>query len=360
METGELSKLAKELERQCKTKEDYIRYSDELCVLKDGDDNIKMELPVIRNDTVTKKKFPITEYCHKQISEKTKIPLKYYQRMMDEKQYDLLCKNIMTWLPDKEKRFVRLLDTNGDGIVRVRALLSARYRVIDNYDVLLNAMKTFKELNADIMIKTAKLTETKLYIKATSKNLTDEIHKIHGRDIVEGGITISNSEIGAGAYKVVPFMWVERCKNGLIGEEGFTKIHLGKERGIGLLDWSDETLELEDKALWSKIEDIICATFNPEIFRKWVDKINGVSTIKLEEPTIAFNNIIKSENIPENKRDELLMHFGNEEPTLWGLSASVTRLAQDMPNYDDQIALEETGRKILEMKPEQICRKIGV
>jgi hypothetical protein len=358
MEKGELSKLAEELERQAKTKEDYIVLSDELSVLKDGN-IIKMELPVIRNNQTVNQTFPITEYCHKQIADKTKIPMRYYQRMIDEDKLNLLCDNIMTWLPDKEKRFVRLLDTDGDGIVKVRALLSDRYRVIDNYDVLLNAMKTFKNISNNIMIKTATLTETKLYIKATSKELIDEIHKLHGKDIVEGGITISNSEVGAGAYRVVPFMWVERCKNGLMGDESFTKIHLGKERGIGLLDWSDETLELEDRALWSKIEDIIRATFNPEIFRSWVDKINGISTIKLEEPTIAFNNIIKSEKIPEHKRDELLMHFGNEEPTLWGLSASVTRLAQDMPNYDDQIALEEAGRRILDLKPEQICKKIA-
>lgn len=358
MEKGELSQLAEELERQAKTKEDYIRYSNELSVLKEGN-TIKMELPVLRDNTSTKKTFPITEYCHKQIAEKTKIPLRYYQRMKEEGQLDLLCDNIMTWLPDKEKRFVRLLDTERDGITRVRAMLSDRYRVIDNYDVLLNAMKTFREISNNIMVKTAKLTETKLYIKATSKELVDEIHKINGRDIVEGGVTISNSEVGAGAYKVVPFMWVERCKNGLMGDEGFTKIHLGKERGVGLLDWSEETLKLEDKALWSKIEDIIRATFNPEIFRSWVDKINGVSTIKLEEPTIAFNNIIKSEKIPDNKRDELLMHFGNEEPTLWGLSNAVTRLAQDMPNYEEQIEFEEKGRKILEMKPEKICRPVA-
>jgi hypothetical protein len=326
--------------------------------MKDGD-IIKMELPVVREDKTVNQAFPITEYCHKQIADKTKIPMRYYQRMRDESKLDLLCDNIMSWLPDKDKRFIRLLDTQGDGVTRVRALLSDRYRVIDNYDVLLNAMKTFRNISDNIAIKTATLTETKLYIKATSKELVDEIHKIKGRDIVEGGITISNSEVGAGAYRVVPFMWVERCKNGLMGDESFAKIHLGKERGIGLLDWSDETLELEDRALWSKIEDIINATFNPEIFRSWVDKINGVSTIKLEEPTVAFNNIIKSEKIPDNKRDELLMHFGNEEPTLWGLSNAVTRLAQDLPNYDEQIEFEEKGRKILDMNPQEICKQVG-
>jgi len=32
------------------------------------------------------------------------------------------------------------------------------------------------------------------------------------------------------------------------------------------MDWSDETRQLEDRVLWSKVRDIIKATFDREVF----------------------------------------------------------------------------------------------
>jgi hypothetical protein len=45
------------------------------------------------------------------------------------------------------------------------------------------------------------------------------------------------------------------------------KIHLGREiLETDEMDWSDETRQLEDRVLWSKVRDIIKATFDREVF----------------------------------------------------------------------------------------------
>lgn len=350
--------LAQELERQKNSKKDIIVNSKNLMVFVDRANNqIRMELPIPDHHNI-KQSFPLTAIAHEHIAEKTPIGLRYYKTMLENGKLDLLTENIMTWLQEQnDNRMIRLLDTEGDGITRIRGLLSDSYRIIDNYDVLMNAMDVIKNKlpkDMDIEFKDVQLSDTRLYIKATSKKLTDEVHTLKGKDIIEGGIVIMNSEVGFGKYKCIPFLHILRCKNGLIGEEAFTKVHLGMKKGEGLINWSDETLIKNDELLWSQISDVIVTTFNPKIMQEWINKINKVSTIELKEPTITLNNIVKTYNIPKNKRDELLMHFGNEEPTLWGLSNAVTRMAQDEKNYDKQIEYEEIGRKILEISPEAV------
>jgi len=347
-----LSELAEELERQKNSRYDVVVPSDQLIVLKEGN-QIKIDVPLPDGET---KRHGLTEWAHSQISDKTQIPKKYYDRMRETSQLDLLASNVNTWLPSKDKRLVRVLD--GD----VRALLSDRYRIIDNYDVLFATLEEFQKLKEEtginIEIKRADLTDQHLYIKATSPDLTDEVIKTGDRtEPVHGGIIITNSEVGAGAFNVKPFMNVLVCQNGLIGKHVFKRVHLGREKGIGLIDWSDDTLMKQDDALWAKIRDMIHGTFTPEVFHKWVDEMNKVASVEIEKPTLAIDNIIKKFDIGKNKKDDLLNQFAKETNTQWGLAMAVTRIAQDEETYEDQIKMEEIGTEILQTRPEELIKE---
>jgi len=352
-----LKELAEELERQKANRYDIVVPSDRLIVLKDGD-KIYMDIP---QPDGTTKRHSITSHAHDQIANKTGIPIKYYNKMKETGHLDLLANNVNEWMPNKDKRLVRVLDN------KVRALLSDRYRVIDNYDVLYATLEEFKKIqqerNMNIEIKRSDLTETNIYIKATSPDLVDEV--IHWKDRdgkertepVHGGIIISNSEVGAGAFNVKPFVNVLVCQNGLIGEHVFKRVHIGRELGVGLIDWSNETLELEDAALWSKIRDMIQATFDPEVFHKWVDEINEIASTEVPKPSLAVDNIIKHFDLPKSKKDDLLNQFAKESPTQWGLSMAVTQIAQNEEDYEKQIEMEKIGAQLLEKKVTPIILK---
>jgi hypothetical protein len=339
--------LSEELERQKNSKYDVVVSTENLIVLKDGD-TIKMDVPVIREDNeVEGKQFGITDYCHSQIATKTGIPYRYYQKMQEEGKLDLLAQNINTWLPSKEKRLVRILDG------KVRALLSDRYRVIDNYDILWKALESVSEVKKtygiDVNIVDAKVTEQHLYIKAVSPQLTADIKKVTGLEPVVGGIIISNSEVGAGAVSIKPFIEVIVCTNGLISDKILKRIHTGRERDIGVIDWSDETLMHEDLALFGRIQDMIKYTFDPEIFKSWVDSINKVASVELNKPIIALDNVIKHFKIPEKKKESLLNQLFKEDKSQWGLAMAVTRCAQDEEDFEKRIELEHIGAQILEL-----------
>jgi len=348
-----LDELMNELERQKKNRYDIVVPTDCLIVLKEGN-QIWMEVPQPDGEV---KHHTITEWAHQQICEKTGIPKKYYDKMRQGDKLNLLAENVNSWLPSKDKRLVRVLDN------QVRALLSDRYRIIDNYDVFDASLEEFgkitKEKKIGIEIKRADITEQHLYIKATSPDLTGEVFHFKDRtEPVQGGIIISNSEVGSGAFRVEPFINVLVCQNGLIGENSFVKVHLGRELGIGIIDWIDETLQLEDAALWSKIRDMIQGTFTPEVFQKWLDKINKVAQVEILKPVVAVDNIIKKYELPKERREALLNQFIQEGPTQWGLSMAVTRIAQDEKDYEKQIQMEKIGAQILDLEAEVLVKEI--
>ncbi len=325
----EIGTLIKELERQKETSLDLIVDSRNLKAAPDGGHVVELEIP-------DHGKFPLTAWAHLQMAEKLEIPKRYYDRMITAGKAELLADNINAWLGERDRRLVRVLDR------QIRAILSNRYRIMDNYDLLFLAMEEFRKKET-VEIYKAEVTETMLYLKAIDRTLTAEITR---GDIIYGGLIIRNSEVGASAFRVETFILRKICSNGLIGEHSLKKIHLGHQTlKIGEIDWSDETRELEDKALWAKARDIIRLTFDSSIFSSWVKKMRESTEIAIEKPTKAVNNVARLASLSEEQRDDLLSYFS--EHTKYGLVNAVTSLARETKNVDEQIRLEGFGGKLL-------------
>jgi hypothetical protein len=190
------------------------------------------------------------------------------------------------------------------------------------------------------------LTETMLYLKAIDRTLMDSVRE---GDVVCGGLVIRNSEVGASALRVEPFILRRVCGNGLILEQSLKKIHLGRQTmKIGEIHWSEETRELEDRVLWAKVRDIIRATFDKRIFQSWVERLRESTKVEIKRPIEAVNNIVGHLGLSEEQKQRLLMHFS--EPTKYGLVNAVTNLAREMKDVEEQVRLEEFGGRILASK----------
>jgi hypothetical protein len=326
----DLTGLVKELKRQRENSLDLIVESQNLWAIPDEEEGVRLGIP-------DRGQWYLTDWAHLQLAEKLGIPKRYYDRMREAGKIELLAENINAWLEGKERRLLRILDG------KIRAILSDRYRIIDNYDLVFLALDEFKKKET-VEIYRIDLTETMLYLKSIDRTLTASIKE---EDIVYGGLILRNSEVGASALKVEPFILRKACSNGLILQHSLKKIHLGRQTlEIGYIDWSDETRELEDKALWSKVRDIIKATFDREVFESWVVKLKESTTVKIEKPTEAVNNVVTHLGLSEEQKQKLLMHFS--EPTKYGLINAVTNLASETKNVDEQVRLEEFGGKLLE------------
>jgi hypothetical protein len=326
----DLVSLVEELKRQKMNSFDIIAEDEHIYAIPD--ENFGLVLGVYKTG-----RWPLTEWAHSQLAEKTGIPKKYYDRMLEAEEYELLAENINTWLRGGRK-LVRILDG------KVRAILSDRYRIIDNYDLVFLALDEFQKKET-IEIHRIDLTETMLYIKAIDRTLTETIKE---EDIVYGGLVIRNSEVGASALRIEPFIFRRVCSNGLILPKILKKIHLGRQitEVNDEISWSDETRELEDKAFWSKVRDVIRATFDKQTFQSWVEKLKESTKIEIKKPMEAVNNIVGHLGLSEEQKQKLLMHFS--ETTKYGLINAVTNLASQTKNVDEQVRLEEFAGEILQ------------
>ena len=298
----------------------------------------------------------IADHAHSQIAEATGIPLAYYRRMATDAP-DLMAANVNRWFADDQsRRMVRTIRPDGIGsIPTMRALLSDRYRPLDNYQLLESVLPILHVHG--ISVESCEVTEKKLYLKAVNKRQTLDV-KVG--EAVQAGIMISNSEIGFGSLAIQPLVYTLRCTNGMVMQDASLKRnHVGRRHGEGdefnhLL--SNETREADDKAFFLKVRDITKASLDEAVFAKTVDKLKAAAGLQITKPDLqeVLEITAKRYAIGDEESKGILHHLAaGGDLTQWGLCSAVTRFAQDVQSYDRSTELERIGGKIVEMsRPE--------
>ena len=195
-----LVELACELERQIATKQDLVLASSMLQCRTDEDGNLKLIVEPA-NQAGNQPGLGTVEYgviglAQRQLADKLKIAFAYFERMR-ENQPELLDRNVNTWLQtDAERRMIRTLDG------QVRAVLSDRYRRLDNFVLAENVFPILQRLEG-AHFESVELTETKMYLKVITPRVEFEVAP---GDIVQAGIVITNSEVGCGTLSVQPLI----------------------------------------------------------------------------------------------------------------------------------------------------------
>lgn len=342
-----LQELAKEIERQRESKKDFLADTNMIAITPEGNLGFK------GNENVFEAEYGITEHAHRQISDRLSIPKKYYDRMRNEAP-ELYANNVNHWLENNsEKRTIRTLDGN------VRAFLSDRYRSLDNYDLMQAALPQIVEKEAEII--SCEVTETKLYIKVLYAKIEAEIKK---GDIVQSGIVISNSEVGAGSVRVEPLIYRLVCLNGMIANTSMKKYHVGRGQGNNFDSiqeiLSDATKIQSDKAFWMQVRDVIDSAFNKDIFMGHVEKLReAAGTEPIENPQKAIEIVKKSFGFTDEQGQGIMEHLlRGGDLTKYGMANSITRRASDEANYDNATELERFGGKIIEL-PQYEWNKIA-
>ena len=337
-----LMDMAAELQRQLDAKKDYIAPTEQL------------EMQPNASLTIASEAYPITPHAHNQIGDRTKIPAKYYRRMLEEAPA-LLANNINHWFrANPEKRMIRTLDG------KVRAFLSDRYRRIDHYDVVAACLPVLKEFD-DLSIESIGLTDKKLYLKATRTNMLAEIQK---GDVVRAGIQISNSEIGGGCLRIEPLVYRLVCTNGLtITDEGMRRYHLGRQLEAEGDNWqifTDDTKAADDKALLLKVRDTVRAATGEALFQKIVEDMQETTQHKIEgSPVRAIEVLAKKIPVTQDEQSNILTHFiQGSDLSQWGLINAVTRTAEDCESYDRASEFEALGHKIMTL-PKDTWRELA-
>ena len=370
MKTGRtLTELAQELDRQARTRRDYVAPTTKLRAV--------LEYPTPERAQVMLAGFPddeplaIGDLAHQQIAQDLAIPKPYYDRMRAEAP-QLLAQNVNHWLQAQPaEKLVRTIDG------RVRAFLSSKYRPLDNLELLAAVLPAFRDLGG-ISVESAEVTETHLYLKAVMPSLQWDMAMVHreamrqagrelhaerpGEDVVQAAVMIGNSEVGHGALFVEEAIYRLTCYNLATVQKTIRKYHVGRRHGKGNGNgdhaddevWqllTDEAQQADDRAFWLRVRDVVRAVFTRERFEANArrlaetagDPIEGKVEKTVEVVAVRFG-------LADDTREGILRHLiEGADLSRFGLINAVTRASQDEADYDAATDLERLGGKILEL-----------
>lgn len=342
MKTGRtLVELAGELERQAGSKQDLVLTGSLMSSHTDEDGNLNL----IIDDGSFRRTHGVTELARRQLADKLDIPFGYFERMRSERP-GLLDQNVNTWLKDDdERRMIRTLDG------QVRAVLSDRYRRLDNYELAESVLPILQRMEG-ARFESVELTATRMYVKVVTPRIQCEVAP---GDVVQAGVVITNSEVGLGTLSVQPLIYRLVCRNGLIAsDQGLRKTHVGRsvqsESGLVTV-FRDDTMAADDKAFFLKVRDVVEATVSQVSFEQIAAKLAKTRGIRLAgDPVRSVEVLAERHGLNERERTGVLRHLIEDaELSAYGLVNAVTHTSQEVDDYDRATELELLGGKLIEL-----------
>ena len=358
MKTGKtLVQLAEEVQRQAEAKRDYIASTNDMRIVPrtDGSEGVKLELGGKSGELLE-----IGYTAHDHISEVTAIPRAYYRRCLQERP-ELLARNVNEWFSAQPvPRMLRTLDG------RARALLSDKYRPLDNFELLEAALPAMQSANLEIV--SCEVTERRLYVKAVDhaiqRHIPNGFHmgdgshqffKVPNGEVIPA-VQFGNSEIGYGALSVTGGYLDSSCTNLMwsFKERGLRKTHLGARLEVGdelYRILAAETRVATDRAVWLQFRDAVKGAISVEGFDALVETLTSAQKAQIEgDPTKVVEVTAKRFGLTDGQRVSVLQHLirGGELSQL-GLANAITSVANDCQDYDMATDLERLGGQIIEL-----------
>lgn len=366
-----LTELAGELEAIKRGSRDYVAPAPLL--------RMTPEKQLVMDKSGDLRPFAVRPYAHGQIAGLLGIPKQYYDRMAAEAPA-LLANNVNTWFANRatDKQLVRTV--GGD----VRAVLSDRFRALDNVDLAEAAMPELVKRGA--VVQSVELTETKFYLKATLPTMRralgggdlpvgaeiatyEEFPNYAERkaenmrrgfrvgDVVEAMLCLSNSEVGAGTLRIEWGTMVLACLNALIVPgDSYKRYHVGRSQAgqdddaIRALI-SNEARQADDRAFWLKVRDMVRLAFDEVRFNKLVAKLEGAQADKIEGSlTQVVERVTERFSFSESVGGGVLKHLiAGGDLTRYGLTQAITRASADVADYDVATEMERVGGAVIEL-----------
>ena len=337
----DLKEVLVELQRQNEAKRDFVSPAEAFSLFPDG-----------RTFSFGNEVMGTTDLFHRQVASALSIPAKYYDLMAKEKP-DLLAENVNSWFSTKGASYmVRSMDY-GTGRV-ARALLSDRYRRIDNLEVASAVLPLFAGQEG-MEIISSEVTESRLYLKILNRRL--EMACVGDR--VQAGVVISNSEVGLGAVSVQPLVYTLACTNGMIVSSlGERKTHIGRQAKAleeSFVIYTDETMQAEDHAFMLRLRDATMAAIEEARFAQIVETLAETASAPI---TGRVQDVVeltgKAYSLNQGEQDDVLTYLiQGGDLSLYGLSNAITHASQNVESYDRATALESIGWQVATMGPAQ-------
>ncbi|HEX4815839.1 MAG TPA: DUF932 domain-containing protein [Nonomuraea sp.] len=320
-----------------------------------------------RGVTTTSGLYMPTQVCDQGLANKLGIPLPYLRRLREHKPglYDT---NVNGWLADADRRFlVRALRGGGEhanehGVAR--AFLSDSYRIIDNLDVLMAALDGIRQAGVQVQIDGCDLTERRMYVRVVCEQvralapdlLRDYRSPFTGQagadcPAVFAGFVVTNSEVGEGAFTIVPRLVVQVCRNGMtITTDAARHVHLGGRMDEGVVRWSADTQDKNLALVTAQTRDAITTFLDIDYVRAKISEMSRLADTRITDPTATVELVAKRLSFTDEQQRQILSHFiQGADLSAGGVMHAVTSAAQTLPDADAAHEMESQALRALQL-----------
>ena len=113
----------------------------------------------------------------------------------------------------------------------------------------------------------------------------------------------------------------------------------------------DETRALDDRAFWSKIQDVVRGAFDEVMFARQVERWQAAAGEPLSgDPMQVVEVSAKKLGLNDAERGGVLRHLiAGGRLSRYGLANAVTRMSQEVADYDRATELERLGAQVIEL-----------
>ena len=266
-----------------------------------------------------------------QVADKAGIPWTYMQTLREDKQADLLATNLNMRMHGSEadKYLVRVVNQE------MRGFLSDKYRRMDSSPIVESYLRKATEFGAVPL--ECQCLDTKVYIKMALPH----VYKPYEGEPVLVGMCFQNSDFGDGAISLKAWIMRLVCINGMLGEDGFRKVHLGAR--LDDISFSQKTYELDTQTMASAVTDVVQHVMNPEAITRRLELIKAAHEKKVDADK-AIDDLQKGSKITKGEAKDIKEIFGSAEVEMlppgnsaWRLSNAIALFAQ---KNEDGRALE--------------------
>lgn len=287
---------------------------------------------------------------HKQMAERCGIPFLYYQRMMEESNVALLDKNVNHWMNNSDSNyFVRCFVNDAEKNGMVRAILSDRFKAIDNWDVLMTVLSVIKEastggddLTGNVVFESGDITDTKMLLRFKAPHIEVDApemlknYRVPGRGAtgengICSGFVISNSEVGGGAFSIAPRIIINACSNGMVYKsEQMWKAHIGERlEQFSWIRWSEETREKNKALILAQVKDTLKTFLSKEWLGNFVQRLDESAKLTIKKPIETMEMVSKECTFSKEESENILSHFiSSGDNSLFGIAQAMTFHAQ--------------------------------
>ena len=342
MKTGtEIKTVLKEINDDTKYKKDYLVDLKDMQVVKSEQTGQAM----LQFGNIDKD-FYMTDRSVNQLCGKLKIGRQYIQKCLPES-IDLVAHNLNFWINHRDNRDLMVRTYEFDA----RAILTNRYKRID-CDVVANHCLD-KLMDLDVEFKYSYYDGDRMNITAVTPKVEGEVVK---GDVVQGGITITNSEVGNGSLMIKPFIYRLVCTNGMVAPQYFNQFYAKHVGAIVIDPTQDEQWKVTIEKMQKQLELVA----KPEVFEENLKKLQDATKKSMNSHQII--QLAKRQGITDAERAgifERLDRYVGDEFTVskYELSNAITNMANDEEMSDKRARFfqELGGLVVFANNPMQIA-----